>query len=243
LLTLESICVIVPVAVEFSSCTRASLKATRGICVTRRLGTSLDRTLPEQLDRSAYPVDMLTAAPKQITDTMGFLLGTWDLSRTIEDHRSGTCGLFEGQASLVAAAPGGSAVALGEAHYNEAGELRFGTRVTRAWRSLVYERLGAGAVMLHFTDGKPFVDLDLQSGEWRSVHHCAADLYQLTTTIRSHSVVQERWRVTGPSKDYVAVTTLNRIDSVTSVSERTGSRVTAPPCRSREPTPVEVERP
>jgi hypothetical protein len=148
----------------------------------------------------------------QTADTLAFLLGTWDLTRTIEDHRSGTCGQLEGQATLVDTGSGGTSLACERARYEESGELRFGTRVTRTSRSLVYERLGDAAVMLRFADGSPFVDLNLQSGEWCTAQHCGDDLYELATTLCSENVVQERWRVTGPSKDYVAVTTRKRLE-------------------------------
>jgi Family of unknown function (DUF6314) len=150
----------------------------------------------------------------QTDDTLAFLLGTWELKRTIEDHRSTTSGLFEGRASLAAGDP---CSARERARYVESGELRFGTRVTRASRSLLYERLDDASVMLHFADGRPFVDLDLRSGEWQSVHHCGDDLYELETQVCSESVVQERWRVTGPSKHYLAITTLTRAQPALSV--------------------------
>ncbi len=146
----------------------------------------------------------------QTADTLAFLLGTWALNRTIEDHRTTTSGLFEGQASVADLAAAGACSACQRARYEESGELRFGTRVTRASRSLLYARLDDASVMLHFADGRPFVPLDLRSGEWHSVHHCGDDLYELDTTVHSPSVIQERWRVTGPSKDYVALTTLTR---------------------------------
>lgn len=37
--------------------------------------------------------------PVEIADTLGFLLGTWDLSRSYTDHRSGTTAAFQGQAA------------------------------------------------------------------------------------------------------------------------------------------------
>jgi len=144
-------------------------------------------------------------------DTLAFLLGTWDLERAIDDYRSGSDGLFRGSATLVQSEAVTANSRYGQARYQESGELRFGTQVTRASRTLVYERLPDTSVMLHFADGKPFVDLNLESGEWRALHHCVDDLYELTTTVRSASVVEERWRVSGPTKDYLAVTTLTRV--------------------------------
>ncbi len=157
----------------------------------------------------------------QTDDTLAFLLGTWDLVRSIEDHRSGTSGLFQGRATLVrtGSAPSASAStsastsgsACERARYEESGHLRFGSRTTRASRSLLFERLGNASVMMRFADGRPFVDLNLESGEWRSVHPCVDDSYEMTTTVCSQNLVWERWRVTGPSKDYEALTTLTRV--------------------------------
>jgi hypothetical protein len=144
-------------------------------------------------------------------DTLEFLLGTWDLTREIEDHRAGTSGLFEGRATLLLeGCAGASRPGPQLARYEEAGELRFGARATRASRSLVYERLADASVMMHFANGRPFVDLNLRSGEWHSAHPCGPDLYEMVTTVCSESVIHERWRVSGPSKDYTALTKLTR---------------------------------
>lgn len=100
---------------------------------------------------------------------------------------------------------------VGRARYDEQGELHFGAHVGPASRRLGYTRLSTGAAMLHFVDGRPFVDLDLRSGAWRSAHSCGDDLYEIATIVRSSAVVQENWRVTGPGKGYDAVTTLVRV--------------------------------
>jgi hypothetical protein len=145
----------------------------------------------------------------QISDTLDFLLGTWDLERSIEDHRSGIRGVFSGSAALVAAGQSWSSVA-GRARYDESGELSFGTHVGPASRYLEHARRDTGSVMLYFADGRPFVDLDLRRGQWRSIHDCGDDRYEIVTMARSHDVVQEYWRVRGPGKSYSAVTTLLR---------------------------------
>jgi Family of unknown function (DUF6314) len=144
-------------------------------------------------------------------ETLAFLLGTWDLERVIEDYRSRTDGLFRGSGTLVQNEAASAESRRESALYQESGELRFGSQLTRASRTLLYERLPDASVLLRFADGKPFVDLNLESGEWRGLHHCVDDLYEMTTTVRSARVVEERWRVTGPSKDYLAVTTLTRV--------------------------------
>ena len=67
--------------------------------------------------------------------------------------------------------------------------------------------------MLYLTDGTPFVDLDLRSGTWRSVHLCGEDHHEIVTVARSLGEVEERWRVRGPTTNYDAVAILRRVGS------------------------------
>jgi hypothetical protein len=143
-----------------------------------------------------------------VTDTLDFLVGTWSVARSIEDHWSGLSGHFQGTAVLAGVPEGAAAVA--RASYQETGELRFGDHVGPARRGLDYVRAD-GAVMLYFADGRPYVDLDLRSGTWRAEHPCVADLYEVTTVVRSPDELQELWRVRGPDKNYDATTTLRRV--------------------------------
>jgi hypothetical protein len=148
----------------------------------------------------------------EIVDTFAFLVGTWRVMRAIEDHRAGTRGWFEGVAALTEV-PSDRRGPLGaRARYDEVGELHFGTHIGQARRSLQYTRMGDATVMLYFTDGRPFVDLDLAPGEWHSTHFCGDDRYDIATFVRTRSVVEERWRVTGPATGYAAITTLTRAD-------------------------------
>jgi hypothetical protein len=148
----------------------------------------------------------------RVVDTLSFLLGTWTLERSLTDHRAGTHGRFEGSATFAGAPSGQNAADGGRAHYDEMGTLRFGLHTGPAFRSLEYVRLESTIVMLYFTDGGPFVDLDLRSGNWRSVHHCGEDRYEIVTTVQSPSEVDEHWRVRGPTKDYDAIAILRRVD-------------------------------
>jgi Family of unknown function (DUF6314) len=146
----------------------------------------------------------------RIADTFGFLLGTWDLSRSYTDHLSGTDGTFEGRAVL-AVTQSGSAAGLDRARYDEAGQMRLGAYRNAARRSLEYARRADGSVMLYRAGGAPYVDLDLTSGAWQASHPCGADVYETFTVARSPDIVQEYWRVRGATKDYTAVTTLRRV--------------------------------
>ena len=147
----------------------------------------------------------------RIVDTLGFLLGTWRIARSIEDHQTGTRGSFEGTATLTEAPIGCKATLEARAHYDEAGELRFGTYTGQAHRSLEYRQLHDVTVMLYFADGRPFVDLDLSTGAWQSNHLCGDDRYEIATLLRSRNIVQERWRVQGPMTNYEAITIHTRV--------------------------------
>ena len=143
--------------------------------------------------------------------TLDFLLGTWEVDRSIEDHRSGTRGSFHGTAVL-AVDPDDGRPADCRARYDETGELTFGAHAGPASRHLRYAAgPGSAVVRVSFADGRPFVDLDLSGGSWRAVHQCGADRYELTTIVRSRHVVEEHWHVRGPGKSYDAVTTLTRM--------------------------------
>jgi hypothetical protein len=148
----------------------------------------------------------------KVVDTFSFLLGKWTLERSLRDHRSGTDGRFEGSAAIVQAPSGGKAGDGPRARYDEAGTLRFGRHEGPASRSLELVRLQSSVVMLYFTDGKPFVDLDLRNGTWRSSHPCGEDHYEIVTVVRSPGEVEEHWRVRGPTEDYDAVAILRRLD-------------------------------
>jgi len=127
--------------------------------------------------------------------TLDFLLGTWEVDRSIEDHRSGTLGSFHGTAVL-AVDPDEGRPGDGRARYDETGELTFGAHTGPASRHLLYAvGPGSAVVCVSFADGRPFVDLDLSGGSWRAVHQCGTDRYELTTIVRSRHVVEEHWHV------------------------------------------------
>lgn len=143
--------------------------------------------------------------------TLPFLLGIWDVKRTIQDHTLGTRSSFAGTASSCVIPADGRDDPL-QASYTELGEMRTGTYRGGARRQLELRQLDESRVMLFFPDGRHFADLDLSSGVWESTHLCRSDCYEITTRVLSRNVVQERWKVRGPSKSYDAETTLARVD-------------------------------
>ena len=140
----------------------------------------------------------------EIGDTLGFLLGRWELERAFEDDRAGGDGIFSGTATV--AVPAGS----GHARWDERGTVHVGTLDGDAERHLLLVDRPGSLVEVLFADGRPYVDLDLASGSWHAVHLCGDDRYEITTTVRTDDELEERWAVTGPSKAYRARTVLRR---------------------------------
>lgn len=147
----------------------------------------------------------------EIPDTLSFLLGRWSVHRSITDHRSGNRGWFAGSGTFVMVETEVGDSRARRARYHETGALGFGAHTGPASRRLEYVRAGDGTVTINFADGRPFVDLDLRSGHWRSVHPCGEDRYETATTVRSPDLVEERWIVRGPTKSYDALTSLTRV--------------------------------
>jgi hypothetical protein len=178
----------------------------------------------------------------RVTDTLAFAAGHWRIERVLADHRSGTQGRFTGSATLSEAVPSEpvlsepvpsepvlsqpalSQPALGEPDepgpappwpalcYLETGELRFGTHSGPATRTLRYQGRPDGTVDVRFADGHLFYRLDLRSGRCEAVHQCRADRYEIIYLALSEDVLEERWQVHGPAKDYQATATLIRWD-------------------------------
>ncbi len=168
----------------------------------------------------------------RVSDTLAFAAGHWRIERVLADHRSGTQGRFTGSATLsepVLSDPVLSELALSELAlsepdepgpsparpalcYLETGELRFGTHTGPATRALRYQGRPDGTVDVRFADGHLFYRLDLRSGRCEAVHQCRADRYEITYLALSEDVMEERWQVHGPGKDYRATATLIRWD-------------------------------
>jgi hypothetical protein len=169
----------------------------------------------------------------RVSDTLAFAAGHWRIERVLADHRSGTQGRFTGRATLSELAPGSATPGepqpsepqlSGETQpddrgpddpgpelcYLETGELRFGTHTGPATRTLRYQGRPDGTVDVRFADGHLFYRLDLREGCCTAVHQCRADRYEITYLVLSENVMEERWQVRGPGKDYQATATLIR---------------------------------
>jgi Family of unknown function (DUF6314) len=155
---------------------------------------------------SLGPYRMPLGGTIPVRDTLAFLCGRWRLERRLDDHRSGLCGTFTGDAEFAAT---DDPLVLS---YQEDGVLRFGGHTGPARRALMLRALPDGAADVRFADGREFYVLDLHSGQWTARHGCGADEYVVSCRVRAPGWLEERWHVTGPRKSYDTVTTLNRLD-------------------------------
>jgi len=147
----------------------------------------------------------------EIHDTLAYLLGSWVVERSIDDHRNASGGTFVGVSQL---SPDPSLMTGGvveRAIYDEQGELQLGDHVGSARRRLEYRRKDDGSVSLFFLDGRHFVDLNLSSGTCEDTHFCAPDTYRIKIVAGSMCSFEEHWHVVGPHKDYEAITTYTRV--------------------------------
>ena len=80
-------------------------------------------------------------------------------------------------------------------------------RPPAAWPSA---RGAGGTAEVRFADGRFFYLLDLRPGRWEAEHGCGEDRYLLAHRVLSDDLLEERWRVRGPAKDYLAITRLQR---------------------------------
>ncbi|MGC2169641.1 MAG: DUF6314 family protein [Acidimicrobiales bacterium] len=134
---------------------------------------------------------------------LDYFPGTWHVKRTITDALSDDDGTFEGIATFTRR----------DEHldFEEVGVMQLGAYRGRARRRLYYRQASESSIDVSFLDGHHFVSIDLSSGTSRDVHLCERDRYDITTVVHSHDRFDERWRVSGPSKDYEALTLFERL--------------------------------
>jgi Family of unknown function (DUF6314) len=137
--------------------------------------------------------------------TLDFLLGTWSVERWIDDSLIGDVGTFHGTATFVKE-DNSSRV-----RFDEVGTVRFGDYAGRASRQLFFSEESGSAIDVSFADGHHFIELDLREGTSKDHHQCKDDGYDVTTVVIDDDRIEERWRVRGPAKDYVAVTLMTRV--------------------------------
>jgi hypothetical protein len=128
------------------------------------------------------------------------------VERSISDAMSGDVGTFRGTATFSRDADDNSRV-----RFDETGVVRFGDYSGHANRHLWLALRSNSVIDVSFADGHHFINLDLRDGASTDHHQCQSDGYDIMTLVRSDDLIEERWRVVGPAKDYEAVTFMTRI--------------------------------
>ena len=145
---------------------------------------------PSEVREALYPV----------TDLRAYLLGAWEVRRTLDDRRRGESGSFEGRAIF---APGAANILT----YREEGCLELGGFETLAHQSYLYAfpatYRAPHRAEVRFANGRPFHPLDFRDGLWSAEHVCAADLYRGRFRALAPDRWSVLWTVTGPRKDQV----------------------------------------
>jgi hypothetical protein len=149
----------------------------------------------------------------EIADTFEFLLGRWSLDRTLTAGRAGDFGWFQGTGELRIATPAPERSRPGVGRYLEMGRLRCGFYDGTARRTLDYLRMDTGAVVVNFGDGRRYIGLDLRGGSCQAEHACGEDLYEIGFRVCADDLMEERWRVRGPRKNYDACTVWRRVEA------------------------------
>ncbi|UWQ17162.1 DUF6314 family protein [Jannaschia sp. M317] len=123
------------------------------------------------------------------------LAGDWRVLRAIR-HADGTRVRFEGRAVWTAEGDRWRSL--------ETGRLRQGDVTFEARRETIWQAQAAG-IDVRFGDGRFFHHIAAGS-QVRAHHDCPPDDYRLMYDFRLWPHWSVRWRVTGPRKDYRALT-------------------------------------
>jgi hypothetical protein len=135
-----------------------------------------------------------------VTDVLGYLAGSWRTERTVRDLESGDEGRFSGTTTFGLLEGGGLLC-------QESGIFVWHGVPRPAERTLRFLPTSTpGTAHVHFSDGRPFHDLDLTAGHHVTDHPCAADLYRGEFTALDADHWHTVWRVGGPAKNLVLTT-------------------------------------
>lgn len=124
-------------------------------------------------------------------------IGSYDVSRVIDDARAGAQSRFEGRAVIAGDAQG--------AFYTETGALILNDQRFKAQRSYLWRPNGA-RIDVMFEDGRAFHDFDPESGGLASEHLCGQDMYRGGYDVSQWPRWSVTWNVQGPRKAYASTT-------------------------------------
>lgn len=123
------------------------------------------------------------------------LLGTWALTRVVDDRLAGERRDVRGTATLTLETPD-------RVRWSEEGTMTWAGHAVPVSRTLYVERAG-GDWAVHFEDGRLFHPWAI--GAWVD-HPCTPDHYRGLIEIDGEDRWTVEWRAKGPEKDYVMQT-------------------------------------
>lgn len=125
------------------------------------------------------------------------LLGTWTLTRVVDDRLAGEHRNVIGTATLEPESPD-------RVRWSEQGTMTWAGRSVPVGRTLFVDRTDGGW-LVRFSDGRPFHPWAVGT---RVDHPCAPDHYRGLVEVEGDPVTRwtVEWRASGPEKDYVMTT-------------------------------------
>ncbi|MEU9210469.1 DUF6314 family protein [Streptomyces sp. NPDC048415] len=140
-----------------------------------------------------------------VADLLTYLAGSWRVERAVRDLANGAEGRFTGTTVF------GPLEGAGLLH-QESGTFVWQGVARPAERTLRFlPGPNPGSVLVRFSDGRPFHDLDLTTGRHVADHPCSADLYRGEFTVYGEDRWRTVWRVGGPTKDLTLTTDYTRV--------------------------------
>ncbi len=142
-----------------------------------------------------------------VDDLYSFLQGNWSLYRTLNDLPMNMPGVLRGKVEIT---PGDG----DDLIYRERGELVLGDHredIDRTFHYKFPDRKGAPHLaQVHFAGGGIFHPLDLSTGLHKVVYEGEEDTYRGTFSVENGDIWNVNWFVTGPSKEIIIDSRLQR---------------------------------
>ena len=137
-------------------------------------------------------------------------VGTWSIDRSIEDIAAGRNGTFAGHGTYRRE---GSILV-----YEEAGTISFPDYpAMAAQRSYRWRDGGDGSIVVDFADGRFFHRFYADETRPNAAHHCPPDRYQVSYDFSRWPRWNAEWRVLGPRKNYLTVSTFRPAGQSTTI--------------------------
>jgi hypothetical protein len=150
--------------------------------------------------------------PEKELDLRAYLLGDsragrWSVERELLDRAAGTHGTFSGVVLFSPTDDGGLA-------FREEGTMRWPSFTGPASREYLLKPAdGADAMDVFFADGRPFHRMSFAPEANLDRHWCDPDTYRVAYVLEGPDRFSYTWDVSGPSKDLLLTSTLERIGS------------------------------